>query len=161
MVWAGYTCTVYDVDGFLILHSGRPVPGTGEKVERNEGVGIVMDPSMVSCWKNGGEVWNPVSSRIVSARLKLSDQAAVAPTRGRSQPLFVSVVSVYAPTHRASQEDKDQFFDDLQGVADGISTDELLLIVGDFNARVRCGEKGDSWDVVCGCHGVGCVNANG
>ena len=114
---------IYDVDGFLILHSGRPVPGTGEKVERNEGVGIVMNPSMVSCWKNGGEVWNPVSSRIVSARLKLSDQAAVAPTRGRSQPLFVSVVSVYAPTHRASQEDKDQFFDDLQGVVDGISAD--------------------------------------
>ena len=28
---------IYDVDGFLILHSGRPVPEAGEKVERNEG----------------------------------------------------------------------------------------------------------------------------
>ena len=72
---------------------------------------------MVNCWKNGSEVWNPVSSHIVSARLKLSDQAVVPSTRRRSHQLIVSVVSVYAPTHRASQEDKDQFFDDLQGVA--------------------------------------------
>ena len=28
---------VYDVNGFLILHSGDPVLGTGEKVERNGG----------------------------------------------------------------------------------------------------------------------------
>ena len=44
---------VYHVDSFLILHSGHPVPGNDERVERNEGVGIVLDPSMMSCWKNG------------------------------------------------------------------------------------------------------------
>ena len=148
-------------DGFLILHSGRPVPGSDERVERNEGVGIVLDPSMVSCWKDGGEVWNPVSSRIVSAQLKLSDQVVAATTRRRSQPLYASVVSVYAPTHRASQGDKDQFFDDLQGVGDGISADDLLLIVGDFNAKVGCGERGDSWAGVRGCHGLGRVNDSG
>ncbi len=27
-----------------MLHSGRPVPDSGDKVERNEGVGIVLDP---------------------------------------------------------------------------------------------------------------------
>ncbi len=32
-----------------------------------------------------------------------------------------SIVSVYAPTHRSSQEDKDKFFADLQNVIDGIS----------------------------------------
>ena len=53
---------MYDVGGFLILHSGRPVPGAGERVERNEGVGIVLSTSMVRCWKDGGSVWNPVSS---------------------------------------------------------------------------------------------------
>ena len=56
---------------------------------------------MVSLWKDGGEVWNPVSSCVVSAGLKLSDQVVSVSARG---PLYVSVVSVYAPTHRASQE---------------------------------------------------------
>ena len=49
--------------------------------------------------------------------------------------------SVCAHTHRASLEDKDKFFDDLQSVVDGISEDQLLLIVGDFNARVDCGHE--------------------
>ena len=89
-----------DVDGFLILHSGRPVPGSDEKVERNEGVvevHIMLDSSMGSCWKNCGKVWNPVSSHIVSAGLKLSDQIMAASARRRSQPLYASVISVYAP----------------------------------------------------------------
>ena len=117
---------------------------------------------MVSCWKSG-DMWNPVSSHIVSARLKGSDQVVVASARRRSQPLYmyVSVVSVYAPTHRASQEDKDKFFDDLQSVIDGISVDDLLVVVVDFNARVGCGERGDPWDGVHGCHGVGHVNDSG
>ena len=51
---------IYDVDGFLTLHSGCPVPGAGEKVERNEGDGIVLDPDMVRLWKNSSEKWNPV-----------------------------------------------------------------------------------------------------
>ena len=44
------------MDGFLIFCSECPVPGTGEKVERNVGVGTVLDPSMVSCWRDAGEV---------------------------------------------------------------------------------------------------------
>ena len=33
--------------------------------------------------------------------------------------------------------------------------------MGDFNARVGCGVRGDPWNGVCGCHGVGYVNNNG
>ena len=42
---------VYDVYGYLILHSGRAVPGEGEKAERNEGVGIVLDSSLTDSWR--------------------------------------------------------------------------------------------------------------
>ena len=138
------------VDGYLVLHSGRPVPDSGDRVERNEGVGIAL----AERWKSGGEEWKHVSSRIVSARLQLCDRAV----GGRRQgPVFGSIVSVYAPTHRASQEDKDKFFADLQGVIDGISGSDVLMIVGDFNARVGSGVRGedDVWNGVRGCHGVG------
>ena len=37
--------------GYLILHSGRAVPGEGEKAERNEGVGIVLDSGMADGWR--------------------------------------------------------------------------------------------------------------
>ena len=67
---------MYDVDGYLILHSGCDVPGEGEKVERNEGVGIVLDPDLADSWRQGNEQWKPVSSRVVTARLKLCEKAA-------------------------------------------------------------------------------------
>ncbi len=35
------------------------------------------------------------------------------------------------------------------------------MIVGDFNARVGCGVKDDSWSGVRGSHGVGRMNGNG
>ena len=34
-------------------------------MERNEGVRIVLDPGMARLWRDSGEVWKPISSRIV------------------------------------------------------------------------------------------------
>ena len=36
---------VYEVDGFVMVPSGWPVPGESNLVIRNEGVGIIMSPS--------------------------------------------------------------------------------------------------------------------
>ncbi len=88
----------------LILHPGGPVPAEDEAVERDEGVGIVLDPDMASLWKGSSEVWKPTSSHIVSARLKFSDRRHPA-----VPPVFLYIRCVSAPTHRASQEDKDRF----------------------------------------------------
>ena len=43
-----------EVGGYLILHSGCPVPIGDEAVEKNEGVGIVLDPGMARLWKDSG-----------------------------------------------------------------------------------------------------------
>ena len=58
-------------DGFTFLHSGRPLPKDGEDARRNEGVGILLDGRATSAWKQGGEVWEAVSSRVIMVRLKL------------------------------------------------------------------------------------------
>ena len=85
---------VYDVDGYLMLHSGRRVPDSGDRVERNEGVGIVLDQALADRWKSGGEEWKPVSSRIVTARLQLCDRAV----GGRRQgPVYGSIVRCMLP----------------------------------------------------------------
>ena len=62
---------VWQADGHAFLHSGRPLPKDGEPAVRNEGVGILLDERATAAWKEVGEVWNAISSRIVTARLKL------------------------------------------------------------------------------------------
>jgi len=145
---------VYEVGGSLVLHSGRSVPQSGDPIQRGEGVAIVLDPLMAQSWRDSGGIWTAISSRIVSARMQLC--------LGDSNKLNVTIISIYAPTHRASVEIKDQFFDDLQVVINSAPPDDLLLVMGDFNARVGCGEDLDpSWLGVGGMFGVGKLNENG
>ena len=62
---------VYEVDGLVLVHSGRPVPADGEPVQRYEGVGILLNSTMATAWRNSGECWRVISSRIVSVRIQI------------------------------------------------------------------------------------------
>ena len=59
------------MDGYTLLHSWCTLPGNGEPLLRNEGVGIVLDQHATAAWKNASKAWEAVSSRIVTARLKI------------------------------------------------------------------------------------------
>ena len=62
------------------------------------------------------------------------------------------------------KEHKDQFCDDLMCIINSVCQDDLLLVVGDFNARVgsNCPELGKGeCRGVRGNHGVGNVNGAG
>ena len=117
---------VYVVEGYTILHSGRPLPEESPMV-RNEGVGIVLDPALSAAWRDAGEVWKAVSSRTVCARLKLAQGVRRLSRKGKSRPIFVTIMSVYAPTFRATAEEK-EFFSDLQATIDGVDEHDVLLI---------------------------------
>ena len=56
--------------GCTFLHSGRLLPNSGDPAMRNEGVGILLDEKATAAWRQGGEVWEVVRSRVVMARLK-------------------------------------------------------------------------------------------
>ena len=142
---------IYEVEDHVILHSGRQLPQEGEPVKRGEGVGIVMGPEATKAWRDGGEQWEAVSSRIVSARLRLS---------GGKKPQHLSMVSVYAPTFHSPQQDKDDFYADLQRVIDLVPDSDMLVILGDWNARVGSNLDG-VWDGVLGVHGLGKMNEAG
>ena len=106
MVWPG----VYKVDGFVMVHSGRPLPTGDDPALRNDGAaGIVMSSAVAMAWRNSGECWRAVSFRIVYARLKLEHHGG----RRMSRDTYLSVVSVYAPTYNSPQVQKDVFYDDL------------------------------------------------
>ena len=82
---------------------------------------------MSESWKECGEVWNPVSSGIGTAKLRICNKAARRlPRRRRRSPVYGVLVCMHAPTHRASQVDKEKFYADLQSVVDGISAEDVL-----------------------------------
>ena len=83
---------------------------------------------------------------------------------GARVPTHVTVISVYAPTFKAPVEEKEKFYSDLQDTLDTVSEHDLLLVVGDYNARVGSTEREDredTWNGVKGVHGVGRMNEAG
>ena len=68
--WFG--SNVWSSGGYTFLHFGQPLPSEEEKFMRNEGVGIALDETATAAWREAGEVWKAVSSRVIMARLKLT-----------------------------------------------------------------------------------------
>ena len=128
---------VWPVGGYIFLHSGRPLPGDQERASRNEGVGIALDEKATVAWKDAGEVWEAVRSTITSARLKWVDTGKKKRGwSGRASGTYVSVVCAYEPTAKAPPSIKLNFNDDLQDTIDRIPHYDILVMLGDFNARV-------------------------
>jgi len=60
------------------------------------------------------------------------DEVPAQPGRRSHHHLF----SCYAPTLAATEEDKEQFYDQLSSATNTVSFKHQLFILGDFNARV-------------------------
>jgi len=79
--------------------------------------------------------------------------------RMRTRAGYITVISAYAPTLLASDEDKDEFCQQLSDLLSSITAGHDITLLGDFNARV--GADADSWTSVIGRFGVGKINENG
>ena len=156
-----YGKDVWKSDGFTFLHSGRRLPEEGESAVRKEGVGILLDDRATAAWKEAGEAWEAVSSRVITARLKAARAGQRRPGGSKETGnIFFPVISVYAPTAKAPPGIKEKFMDDLQDAIDRTPASDILLLLGDFNARVgKSTADDDEWREVRGGHGVGCCNA--
>ena len=151
---------VWQSDGYTLLHSGRPLPGDEESGIRNEGVGIMLDENASAAWKEAGEAWEAVSSRIFTAQLKTMSRGKRRPGGGReTRNSYISVISVYAdyaPTARAPPGVKGKFPYELQDTIDKVSQSDVLLLLGDFNAQV--GYNDGQWSGIMERHGIGTRN---
>ena len=65
---------------------------------------LVIDTRATAAWRAAGEVWKPVSSRAIMARLKWTRQ-----WWQRSGETFATIICVYAPTAKSPPEAKSQF----------------------------------------------------
>ena len=126
--------------GYTLYWSGKP---QGER--RLSGVGFMIRNTIVSKLEN---LPTGHSDRIISMRLPLRKKQ------------FVTLFCVYAPTLQADPADKDKFYTDLRNlVRNTPADDKVVILLGDFNARV--GRDSEAWKGVLGKHGVGNCNDNG
>ena len=89
--------------------------------------------------------WKPISDRIIYARFF-------------SKYVKLSIIQVYSPTNEASDEDKDNFYEQLHTVVDSVHKHDILLAMGDLKAKF--GEDNEGYENIIGSHGVGETNDN-
>ena len=90
--------------------------------------------------------WKPINSRPLKARFK-----------GHHNNL--TVIQCYAPTNDSEDKIKDAFCDQLQTEIISSSSHDILIVMGDLNAKV--GNENTASERVMGKHGCGCMNNNG
>ena len=54
----------------------------------------------------------------------------------QAKPFNITVIQVYAPTSNAKEAEVEQFYEDLQGHLELTPPKDVLLIIGDWNAKV-------------------------
>ena len=124
------------LSGHHILYSGR-----GDD-HNSRGVGIITTKEVHKSLLE----WNPISERIIKARYN-------------SALAKLSVIVCYAPTEHAEDEEKDIFYDELQAWVDETPSHDVLVIMGDLNAKV--GVDNQRKEGTMGRQGLGDANDNG
>ena len=108
-------------------------------------VAIILSPRAKVTWDAAGCVFQLVSERILRLHLKCHMS-------------YMTVAAVYAPTNPPNSTSEavgpsEAFNDQLQSTLSSVSSSDLIVILGDFNARV--GSDVSYWNSVMVPHGVG------
>ena len=77
--------------------------------------------------------------------------------RLEAKPFSITVIQVYAPTSNAEEAEVEQFYEDLQNLLELIPKKDVLLIIGEWNAKVGSKETPG----VTGKFGLGIQNEAG
>jgi exonuclease III len=143
-----YDSGISTIGDYTMIYSG--VPSTN-KTRSAHGVAICLNKQATAAWKNLGAVWEPVNERILMVRLQCT-------------PINVTLLAIYSPVNPNGQQmaitASDNFYTDLQRTINKAPSNDLLLIMGDFNARVGKQQHHTSGNVV-GPHAIDHINENG
>ena len=54
----------------------------------------------------------------------------------QGKPFNITVIQIYAPTSNAEETEVEQFYEDLQDLQELTPKKDVLIIIGDWNAKV-------------------------
>ena len=66
--------------------------------------------------------WNPVNDRIITARFQ-------------SKHAKTTIIQAYAPAENSGDEEKDDFYAQLQAVLDQVTNHDVTILMEDMNAK--------------------------
>ena len=128
--------------GRIKMRNGYTMIYAGEENEHQRGLAIMMSQATQKSLIE----WAPVSSRIITARFY-------------SRFKNTTVIQVYAPTNESTDDVKDDFYDQLQATFDTCNRHDIVIVMGDLNAKVS--EDNKDMEGVMGKHGSGNINDTG
>lgn len=124
--------------GELILYSGR------DDNNHREGTAIMVSKQAQKTLRG----WEPHGARIIMASFSTSNKN-----------INMNLVQIYSPTNDALEEEKEDFYNRLQGVVDKLPQKDVNIIMGDANAKI--GSNNQGYEHIMGKHGLGQMNENG
>lgn len=116
----------------VFLYSGRP-----QNENHSEGVAFLITKKI----SKGLLEWFPINERIIVLKIK---------TRARK----MVIINCYAPTEAQPNDVKEDFYEQLNScITSHTRTGDVILIVGDFNAKI--GSNNQGVEKYMGKHGLG------
>ena len=105
--------------GSIKMRNGYTMIYAGEKSEHQRGVAIMMSQDTQKSLIE----WTAVSSRIITARFY-------------SRFKNTTVIQAYAPTNESTDDEKDDFYEQLHATFDTCNRHDIVIVMGDLNAKV-------------------------
>ena len=125
------------------MGSGETIIWSGRQDDNHqEGVALIAEKKTAKTILQ----WKPINERLLYVRFN-------------SKFAKLSVIVAYAPTDVAEEEEKEEFYTKLQASLVSIPKHDVLLLMGDFNARV--GKLNVGKERFMGKEGIGEISANG
>ncbi|GFN99355.1 craniofacial development protein 2-like protein [Plakobranchus ocellatus] len=100
-------------------------------------------------------VVDQTASKAIKGYWALSDRVLLVKIAGKLVDL--NIIQVYAPTANSNDEDLDKFYNDLDTAKTQCKSQDPLIIMGDFSAKLGK----DKVDDIVGKHGLGIRNERG
>ena len=135
----------WDGSGNIKLATGETILYSGDQSEQpvhERGTAFILSEKAAKSVIS----WEAVSDRIIQVRFSSNFQNT-------------TVINVYAPTNEADKTAKEEFYEQLQTVIDKAPKKDVLILIGDMNAKVGTDNKG--METIMGKEGLGIKNENG